>query len=67
MMNQVKNSNQEQRKDFDCVEMKRKGAEKIYEEIKDMTRAEELAYWEQKENNSQLKNNSNKLLIGNQG
>lgn len=34
------------KKTFDCVEMKRKAQEKIYEEIKDMTREEELRYWQ---------------------
>ncbi|KAM3090928.1 hypothetical protein ACKFKG_27375 [Phormidesmis sp. 146-35] len=34
-------------KDFDCVEMKRSGAEKIYEYTKDMTLSEELSYWQQ--------------------
>ena len=32
-------------KTFDCVEMKRKGAEKIYQKIKDMTPEEEIEYW----------------------
>ncbi|NER39868.1 MAG: hypothetical protein F6J93_39035 [Oscillatoria sp. SIO1A7] len=32
-------------KRFDCIEMKRRGAERIYEKIKDMTPEEELAYW----------------------
>ena len=32
-------------KTFDCVEMKRQGALRIYEETRDMTREEELAYW----------------------
>jgi hypothetical protein len=32
-------------KAFDCVEMKRECARRIYEQIKDMTREEELAYW----------------------
>jgi len=32
-------------KTFDCVEMKRKASLRIYEETKDMTRAEKLAYW----------------------
>lgn len=32
-------------KTFDCVEMKRKGAERVMERIKGMTREEELAYW----------------------
>jgi hypothetical protein len=30
---------------FDCVEMKRKIQAQIYEEIKGLTQAEELAYW----------------------
>lgn len=33
------------KKTFDCVEMKRKGAELVYQETKDMTVEEELAYW----------------------
>jgi hypothetical protein len=32
-------------KTLDCVEMKRKGSQKVYEAIKGMTREEELAYW----------------------
>ena len=32
-------------KRFDCVEMKRRGAEKIMQEIQGMTREEELQYW----------------------
>jgi len=32
-------------KTFDCVEMKRKGAERVMERTKGMTREEELAYW----------------------
>jgi hypothetical protein len=38
-----------QDKDFDCVEMKNKAQAQIYEIIKDMSPAEELAYWRQKE------------------
>jgi hypothetical protein len=34
-------------KTFDCVEMKRKGAEYVYNIIKDMTPEEEVAYWRQ--------------------
>ena len=34
-------------KTFDCVEMKRKGAALIHEEIKDMTFDQKVAYWEQ--------------------
>lgn len=33
------------KKDFDCVEMKRRGAQRVYETIKDMTREEEIEYW----------------------
>ena len=32
-------------KKFDCVEMKRKGARKVYEATKDMTVEEEVEYW----------------------
>ncbi|MDD4888854.1 MAG: hypothetical protein PHU85_02905 [Phycisphaerae bacterium] len=32
-------------KAFDCVEMKRQGSRRVYEHIKTMTRAQELAYW----------------------
>jgi len=35
-------------KTFDCVEMKRRGAARIYERIKDMTPAEEVAYWKKR-------------------
>ncbi|MBM3289116.1 MAG: hypothetical protein FJY92_03105 [Candidatus Hydrogenedentes bacterium] len=34
-----------QKKPFDCVEMKRAGALKIYEDTKDMSLAEEREYW----------------------
>lgn len=33
-------------KTFDCVEMMHRGADKIMEEIKGMTREQQLAYWE---------------------
>ena len=32
-------------KRFDCVEMKRKGAQKVYAATKDMTVEEEVEYW----------------------
>lgn len=32
-------------KKFDCVEMKRKGAESVYEKIVGLTRAEQLKFW----------------------
>ena len=35
------------KKEFDCVEMQHKAGEQIYEETKDMTPEEELAYWEE--------------------
>ncbi len=37
------------KKEFDCVEMKNKAQAQIYEIIKDMTPAEELAYWKERE------------------
>ena len=33
------------KKTFDCVEMKRRGAEKVRSATKNMTREEELAFW----------------------
>lgn len=33
------------KKAFDCVEMKRRGAEKVQEQTKGMSAAEELAFW----------------------
>ena len=35
-------------KTFDCVEMMHRGASRIYEETKDMTVEDELAYWRQR-------------------
>jgi hypothetical protein len=32
-------------KQFDCVEMKRRGAEYVYSIIKDMTPEQEIEYW----------------------
>ncbi|MGD1276835.1 MAG: hypothetical protein ABR964_06390 [Tepidisphaeraceae bacterium] len=32
-------------KTFDCVEMKRRGAEHVYSIIKDMTPEQEVEYW----------------------
>ncbi len=32
-------------KAFDCVEMKRKGAERIYDRVHPMTPEEELEFW----------------------
>ena len=36
------------KKKFDCVEMKRKGARKVYEATQGMTVSEEVAYWRQR-------------------
>ncbi len=36
------------KKRFDCVEMMHEGALRIYEETKDMTKEEELAYWHER-------------------
>ena len=33
---------------FDCVAMKRRGAEIIYEQTKDMTLEEELQFWRER-------------------
>ena len=35
-------------KTFDCVEMKRRGAQRICEATKDMTPEQELAYWRER-------------------
>ena len=35
-------------KPFDCVEMKHKGGDRIYEATKGMTLAERLAYWQKR-------------------
>jgi hypothetical protein len=32
-------------KTFDCVEMKHRGSQRIYEATKDMTFEQEVAYW----------------------
>ena len=36
------------KKSFDCVEMMHEGALRIYEETKNMTEEEELAYWRER-------------------
>ncbi len=48
-------------KTFDCVEMKRRAAERIYEETKDMTLAEEIAYWRQR--NEEFKREQEQLSV----
>jgi hypothetical protein len=35
-------------KTFDCVEMKRRGAQRIYEATKDLTFDQEVAYWQER-------------------
>ena len=36
------------KKTFDCVEMKRRGAERIYNQIANMTLKEQLAFWQER-------------------
>ena len=36
-------------KAFDCVEMKRRGAERIYEQLKGKSIEEQVAFWQQKD------------------
>lgn len=36
------------KKDFDCVEMKRKGAEFVRAETAGMTREQQIAYWKRR-------------------
>lgn len=38
------------KKKLDCISLKKQGSELIYRKIKNMSRKEELAYWEEKEN-----------------
>lgn len=52
-------------KSFDCVEMKWKAQERIYEETKNLTHEEKVAYWNEKnerfaENLAQLKSNTDR-------
>lgn len=35
-------------KKFDCVEMKRKGAKKVFEKTSKMTKEEELRFWQER-------------------
>ena len=37
------------RKSFDCLEMKHRGSLRIYEETRDLSREELLAYWAQRD------------------
>ena len=36
------------KKTFDCVEMKRRGAERIYKQVVNMTLEEQLAFWQKR-------------------
>jgi hypothetical protein len=36
------------KKTFDCVEMKHRGAERIYKQIVNMTPEEQLAFWQER-------------------
>ncbi len=36
------------KKTFDCVEMKRRGAERIYNQIAGMTLEEQLTFWQER-------------------
>lgn len=36
------------KKTFDCVEMKRRGAARIYERTRNMTLAQKIDYWHQR-------------------
>jgi hypothetical protein len=36
------------KKTFDCVEMKRKGSQAVYEALKGKTRDEQVAYWRER-------------------
>jgi hypothetical protein len=42
-------------KTFDCVEMMHAGALRIYEEMKNMTKEQRLAYWRQKDEEARKK------------
>ena len=43
------------KKRFDCVEMMDEAALRIYEETKDMTKEQELAYWQRKNDEARKK------------
>jgi hypothetical protein len=46
-------------KRFDCVEMKRRGSLRIYEETKDLSPEEKAAYW--KRQNEEMFNHQRRL------
>jgi hypothetical protein len=43
------------KKDFDCVELQHQGALRIYEETKDLTRDQKIAYWKRKSDEAMKK------------
>jgi hypothetical protein len=43
-------------KKFDCMEMKRQGASRIYEETKDLSLKEEAQYWREKSEKMKRRN-----------
>ncbi len=47
-------------KKFDCIEMKRKSQELIYDKIKKMTPDEELEFWQKGTNSLRQRQNSSK-------
>ena len=51
-------------KTFDCVEMKRQGAKRIYEITKNMTHEQKLAYW--REQSRRLREEHSQLLSKNE-
>jgi hypothetical protein len=46
----TKGGRKQTEKDFDCIEWKRHIQAEIYQEIKNMTHEEEIAYWRRKAN-----------------
>ena len=49
------------KKTFDCVEMKRRGAQRIYEATKGMTLEQEVAYW--RERSRQFREEQKRLAV----
>jgi hypothetical protein len=47
-------------KTFDCVEMKRRGSQRIYEATKDMTHEQQIAYW--RERSRQFREEQERLI-----
>ncbi len=49
---------------FDCVEMKRRGAEHVYSIVKDMTPEQELEYWRKRTEEMRLEQHAAKSETG---